>query len=77
MSDSTELLIAITLLIIGLGLLIACHPRRGKTAWFVGKPILESGVSVLLVATVAIGLMMLVAYFTTLDDATLAGAAKR
>ncbi len=76
MTDLSQLLIGTTLVFIGCGSLIACIPRRGKTAWFVGKPFLESGVSVLLIFTFAIGFLLLAAYFTTIDDATLAGAIK-
>ena len=41
MLGSSQLLIGIALVVVGIGLVIACVPRRGKTAWFVGNPILN------------------------------------
>ncbi len=76
MTDLSQLIFGSLLLLLGAGSLIACVPRKGKTAWFVGKPFLESGASVLLIFTFAIGFLLLTAYFTTIDDATLAGTVR-
>jgi hypothetical protein len=76
LSDLSELLIGSTLLVISIGALIACLPRKGKKAWFVGIPFLEPGASILMITAFAIGLILIAAYFTTIDDATLTGVAK-
>ncbi len=72
----SQLLIGLALLIVGVGSLLLCVPRRGKTAWFVGMPLFESGVPILMIGAFAIGLILIAAYFTTIDDATLVGVAK-
>lgn len=64
------------LTLIGTGSLIAVLPRNGKTAWFAKVPFLSSGVPLLMIGTFAIGLILIAAYFTTIDDATLSGLAK-
>jgi len=76
MPDLSQLLIGIVLLIASFGLMAFCAPRRGKSAWFVGVPFLEPGVSIVLVTGIVAGLLLIVAYFTALDEATLSGAAK-
>jgi hypothetical protein len=76
LSELSQLLIGVTLIFITIGLLIACLPRRGKTAWFVGKPVLAPAVTILMIATLATGFLLIAAYFTAIDEATLAGAAK-
>jgi hypothetical protein len=76
MTDMSQLIFGSLLILLGGGSMAACIPRKGKMAWFVGKPFLESGVSVLLIFTFAIGFLLLTAYFTAIDDATLAGAIK-
>ena len=68
-----ELLMGITLLIVSAGSLTACLPRNGKKAWFVGIPFLDAGVPVLILSVFAIGVVLVVAYFTTIDDMTLSG----
>lgn len=77
MSEMSQLLIGIALIFAGVGSLLVCLPRKGKKAWFVGMPFLESGVPILMIAMFSIGLILVVAYFTSIDDATLAGAVKR
>ena len=72
----SELLIGVALVAMGIGSLIACMPRRGKTAWFIGKPLLESGVPIAMIAMFAIGLILVAAYFTTIDDVTLVTKAR-
>jgi hypothetical protein len=76
LSELSQLLIGITLIFITIGVLITCLPRRGKTVWFVGKPLLAPAVTIMMIATLAIGFFLIAAYFTTIDDATLAGATK-
>jgi hypothetical protein len=73
LSDFSQLLIGITLALIGIGSVTICVPRRGKMAWFVGKPFLEPGVPILIITTFAIGIILIAAYFTTIDSPTLAG----
>jgi hypothetical protein len=76
MSALAQLLIGITLLFIGIGLIVACRPRGAKTVWFVGNPFLAPMVPIFIIAICAIGLMEVTAYFTTIDEAMLSGAAK-
>ena len=77
MSELWQLLIGITLTFIGIGLMIACVPRRGKTVWFVGNSILEPILPILIISICAIGLIEIAAYFTAIEEATVSGAAKR
>ncbi len=77
MSQLSQLLIGLTLIIITIGALFACMPRGGKTVWFVGKPFLAPAATILMICTLAIGLLLIVAYFTTIDEATLSGMAKQ
>jgi cell division protein FtsX len=67
----------IALLVVSVGSVFASIPRHGKTAWFVGKPFLAPFMSILVVAGLTIGLLLIAAYFTTIDDVTLAGAVKK
>ncbi len=76
MSDLSQILIGLTLTIIGIGSVILSIPRRETTAWFVGKPFLEPGVPIVIIATLAIGLILVASYFTTIDTVTLIGVAK-
>ena len=76
MSELWQLLIGITLTFIGIGLVIACVPRRGKTVWFVGNLILEPMLPILFISICAIGLIEIAAYFTMIEEATVGGAAK-
>ncbi len=69
----SDLLIPIMLISIAVGALIACLPRNGKNAWFVGKPFLEPAGSVIILAIGLMGLVLIVGYFTTIDDVTLSG----
>jgi hypothetical protein len=76
LSDLSELLIGATLLVVSIASLLVFVPRKGKKAWFVGVPFLEPGVSILMITAFAIGLILIAAYFTAIDDATLSGVAK-
>jgi hypothetical protein len=76
LSDLSELLVGTSLLILSIGALIASLPRHGKKAWFVGTPFVEPGASILMITAFAVGLILIAAYFTTIDDATLSGVAK-
>lgn len=64
-----NLLVGITLAIIVMGLLIACIPRGGKKAWFVGKPFLEPAAPILMM-----GLLLVISDLTTIDEIGLSGA---
>jgi uncharacterized membrane protein len=76
LSDSQELLTGVILLIVSVGALIACYPRNGKTAWFVGVPFLDPTVSILVVGGMVIGVLLIVAYFTAIDNGTVSGMVK-
>ncbi len=56
------------------GSLIGCLPRNGKKAWFVGMPFFDAGVPILILSVFIVGAVLIVAYFTTIDDLTLSGA---
>jgi hypothetical protein len=73
LSDSSELLIGVTLLVVSIAIFVLCLPRRGKTAWFVRVPFLAPMVAVLLIGGFAVGLIEIAAYYTTIDDLTLSG----
>jgi hypothetical protein len=77
LSDFLELLIGIMLLIVSIASLVGCRPRKGKKARFVGLPFLEPGASILMITAFAMGLILIAAYFTAIDDAALSGLAKR
>ena len=62
MTDLLQLLIGIALIIIGIGSLIACVPRSGKAAWFVGNSFLEPIVPILMVTTLAVGFVMVAGF---------------
>jgi hypothetical protein len=73
LTDLSELLTGITLLLICTVIVIVSLPRHGKTVWFANKPFLAPAVSVLIICGLALGLIMLASYFTAIDEATLAG----
>jgi hypothetical protein len=73
LSDTSELIIGFTLLILSIGIFVACLPRNGKTVWIVRKPFLAPALTVLIIGGFAMGLIELTAYFTTVDDITLSG----
>jgi hypothetical protein len=76
MSDMSELLTGLTLIVISIGALFACAPRGGKSLSFVTKPFIGPGVSIVVVAGLVIGVLLIASYFTTIDDATLTGMVK-
>jgi hypothetical protein len=73
MSDLQQLLVGVTLVVIATGLLTVWVPRGGKMAWFVEKPVLETGASLLLITTFAVGLVLLASRFTTIDNISMSG----
>lgn len=73
MSDMSELLIGAGLMILSFVWLLVSLPRHGRKAWFVGRPLVDSGIPILMITVFAIGVTLLTAYFTTIDDATLSG----
>jgi len=75
-TEAQGLIVGIVLLVVGIGVLLVCRPRGGKSARFVGIPFLEPGVSVLVVACLCLGLILIAGYFTGIDEATLTGMAK-
>jgi hypothetical protein len=76
MSDHAELLSGIALVVVAFGVLALCIPRRGKLAWFVDVPIVESSVSIVVVAGIVLGLLFIAAHFTAIHEAALPSAAK-
>ena len=77
MSDMAELLIGSSLVIAALGLLFVSLPRRGRVAWFVRKPVLSSSVPILIITALAMGFVLLAAYFTAIDDGKLIGKKRK
>lgn len=73
LSELSQLTIGIALVLISLGTLVVCLPRKGKTARFVKTPFLAPAISVVMICELALGLILLAAYFTTIDNATLSG----
>ena len=71
-----QLLIGIIVLVVGIGMIVACVPRGGKTVWFVGNPFLEPMLPILIIVVCAIGVIEIVAYFTDIEEAVLSGAAR-
>ena len=71
-----QLLIGITSLVIGIGMIVAGVPRGGKTVWFVGNPILEPMLPILIIVVCVIGVIEIAAYFTDIEMAALSGAAR-
>jgi hypothetical protein len=76
MTEFQQLLIGGVLVIAGLGVLLVSLPRHGKKAWFVKVPFLEPTMSILIISGFAVGLILIIAHFTTIDDATIGGVAK-
>lgn len=72
-----DLIIGLVLIAVGVVTVLISRPKNGKTAWFVGKPFLAPLVSIAIVASLALGFFMIAAHFTTIDDATIAGAARK
>ena len=73
MADASELLIGFTLVIVSIGGWFACLPRRGKTLSFVKKPFVGPAVAVLIICGLALGIIEIMAYFTTIDNLLLSG----
>jgi hypothetical protein len=76
MTDFEQLTIGSAMVIAGLAVLFVSLPRHGKKAWFVKVPFVEPTMSILIISSFAIGLILIAAYFTTIDDATIGGVAK-
>ncbi len=73
MSDLAELILGIALTVISIIAFIACLPRNGITKRFVRIPFIAPTVSIVIIGGLAIGLIEIAAYFTTIDDMTLSG----
>jgi len=76
MSDFQQLIVGGILVIVGLAVLFVSLPRHGKKAWFVKVPFVEPTMSILIISSFAVGLILITAYFTTIDEATIGGVAK-
>lgn len=73
MSDLTELLTGSTLILASFAVLIALLPRKGHAVAWVRKPFVGPVMSVLIVSGLAIGVIFVASYFTTIDDIKLLG----
>jgi hypothetical protein len=73
LSETSELLLGITLLVVSIGSFIALLPRNGKTVRVVQRPFIAPVLTVLVITGLAIGCIEIIAYFTTVDDITLSG----
>ena len=73
MSDLAELTLGIVLMVVSIAAFVACLPRNGKTKRFVQLPFIAPAVSIVIIGGLAIGLIEIAAYFTTIDDMTLSG----
>lgn len=72
-----QLFIGLVLIAFSIGLVLLCRPRNGKKAWFVGKPFLAPLVSIVIVASLACGVFMVAAQFSTIDNGTIGGQARK
>lgn len=72
-----DLIIGFVLIAASIITVLVSRPKNGKTVWFVGKPFLAPLVSIAIVASLALGCFMIAAHFTTIDSATIAGAARK
>ena len=73
MSDTTELVLGLTLVILSIGGWFACLPRHGKVHAFVKKPFVGPTLAILIICGLAVGVIEIMAYFTAVDDLTLSG----
>jgi hypothetical protein len=72
-----NLFIGIVLFVASIAVVLACRPRRGKTVWFVGKPLLAPLVSIVVVAGLAYGVFMVAAHFSDINEGTIGGKKRR
>ena len=73
MSNATQLFIGLALVIASIGGWFACLPRHGKVLSFVRKPFVGPTLAILIICGLALGIIEIMAYFTTVDDLTLSG----
>jgi hypothetical protein len=73
MSQMSQLLTGLSLLVASAVAVFILRPRRGEAVWVARQPLLAPAVSVLIIGGLAIGLIMIAAYFTTIDQVTLRG----
>jgi hypothetical protein len=73
MSQLSQLLTGLTLLVASAVAVFILRPRRGKAVWVARQPLLAPAVSVLIIGGLAIGLILIAAYFTNIDQMTLRG----
>ena len=72
-----QLLIGVVLIAASIGLVIWCRPRNGKKAWFIGKPMLAPLVAIVIVTGLALGVFMIAAQFSNIDDGAIGQAKVR
>lgn len=72
-----QFVIGIVLIAASVGLVLWCRPRNGKKAWFVGKPMLAPVVAIVIVTGLAMGVFMIAAQFSTIDDGAIGQAKVR
>lgn len=73
MSEWEQLVTGIALVLASIGAVYLCRPRNGKAVWFARTPFLAPMVSIVIIGGLAMGLILLAAYFTNIDVATLKG----
>ena len=73
MSQSSQLLFGIVLVVVSIGIFITFLPRKGKTLSIVRKPLIAPTLTVLLIGGLAVGLIEIAAFFTAVDELTLSG----
>ena len=73
MSELSQLFTGLTLLVVSAVAIFILRPRHGKTVWVGRQPLLAPAASVLIIGGLAIGLILIAAYFTTIDQMTLRG----
>jgi hypothetical protein len=72
-SQLSQLLTGLILLVASAVAILILLPRHGRTAWVAHQPLLAPAMSVLIIGGLAIGLILIAAYFTTIDNMTLRG----
>ena len=73
MSDFAKLLIGLALLLSSVGALMVLRPRGGKTISWTTKPFVGPLLGVLITVAFGVGIILVAAYFTTIDNMKLSG----
>ena len=73
MSDFTELITGVALILISLGSVVILRPRGEKTNSWIKLPFVGPLLAVLITSGFGIGILFLANYFTTMDDLNISG----